>query len=81
MVAAVTGILGINSSVSFSQNAKKPFITEGDLHTRIYTMVSGIYEDAKNFGIPLKENYVEDISKAVFPDARFISERRFTVGK
>ncbi|HEY1780283.1 MAG TPA: hypothetical protein VGG79_07610 [Roseiarcus sp.] len=81
-VSAIAGIdTAMYASTSFSRNDEKPFLSQDDLNKRIDTIVSGIYEDARKLGFPLREDYIHDVSKEIVPEVRFITERRFVVEK
>jgi acid phosphatase class B len=80
LVATAASLVAVSSiDMAQSQDGKKPTITKYDLQKTIYTMVSGVYEDAKNYGIPVQENYIKEVSAQIFPDVEVISQRRVTI--
>jgi hypothetical protein len=87
LTGAVGGLIGIGGlisphffvSKSYSQGVKKPAKSQISLEKNVYDMVSGVYEDAKTLGVPLKENYVKDVSAEIWPEVKSIAERHFVI--
>jgi hypothetical protein len=77
-VAAITGLYS-TSTKSLSQESKKPTISQTELQKGTYQMVSGVYDDAKKLGFPLKENYVKEVYPDILLEVRSIAERHFVV--
>ena len=62
-----------------SGEIKKPTISEPEAKKGLSSLLSGVYQDAKKYNLSFKEEDVEAISKQIWPDVRYIIERRYVI--
>jgi uncharacterized protein (DUF2141 family) len=77
LLAAAGGLVSITHDGSGEIN--KPTVSVSDAKKNLSDLSSAIYQDAKKYNFALKENYAESVSKEIWPDVRYILERRFVV--
>ena len=62
-----------------AEEQKKPSISETEAKKNLDGLLFGVYEDSKKYDFPLKEDYVKSVSSDIWPDVRYLLERRFVI--
>ncbi len=77
--ATILTIIGAFIAVAPAISDERPALTEADAQKSLSKLLYGVYQDAKAYNLTLKGDYVEAVSKEIWPDVKLILERRFVI--